>query len=200
MANANRPMGLSPVNTLNSGPYNGQARLYTILAANTNGFAIGDPVISTGQGGDSKGNPAITIAAATGPIRGVIVGLFDTWTNIAKVDNPNSTVRPAAAQTKDWYAMVVDDPNVVFEVQEIGTGTPLVAAAVGLNANLVAGANNGFVSGWQLNNATEDTEVDLQVKILGLAQRSDNAIGQYAKWLVKINNHELAAGTGSSTP
>jgi hypothetical protein len=33
------------------------------------------------------------------------------------------------------------------------------------------------------------------VKILGLARRQDNAYGPYAKWLVKINNHELSAGT-----
>lgn len=198
MPNANRPSGLSPVNTLNSGPYNGQARLYSILAANTNGFAIGDPVISA-PGADSKGVPAVTIAAATGAIRGVIVGIFDTYPNVAKIGNLDTITRPAAAQTGTWYVSVVDDPNVVFEVQEIGTGTPLAASAVGLNCNLVPGANNGFISGWQLSNSTEDTEADLQVKILGLVQRSENEIGQYAKWLVKINNHELAAGTGTVT-
>ena len=109
----------------------------------------------------------------------------------------DTTYRPAAAQTKDWYALVVDDPNTIFQVQEVGTGTPLTAIAVGLNANLVLGAGNGFVSGWTLNNGDEDVTSTLQVRLLGLARTAplSNAFGQYAKWLVKINNHELAAGT-----
>jgi len=194
MPNENRPLGLAPVQYLNGAPWNGQARLYAIPAAAVTAFAIGDPVI-TGGSADADGVPTIALAAATGAIRGVIVGLADTKGGMAKVGNPNSTIRPAAAQTTDWYALVVDDPNVIFEVQEIGTGTPLTAAAVGLNSNLVVGTNNGFVSGWLLDNAVEDVTVTLQVRLLGLVQRVDNAFGQYAKWLVKINNHELAAGT-----
>lgn len=195
MANENRPTGLSPVNTINSGPYNGQARLYAILAANTNAFAIGDPVITDTTGSDSDGVAAVTIAAATGPIRGVIVGIADQKGGFAKVGTPEQIIRPSGAKTTNWYVMVVDDPDVVFEVQEIGTGTQLTSAEVGLNANLVVGTNNGFISGWLLGNTTEDVTATLQVRLLGLAQRSDNAFGQYAKWLVKINSHELAAGT-----
>jgi hypothetical protein len=194
MANENRPMGLSPVNMITGAPYNGQARLYTILAANTNAFAIGDPVVTDPLGGDSDGVPAVTIAAATGAIRGVIVGIADQKQAMAKVGNLDQIIRPAGAKTTNWYVMVVDDPNIVFEVQEIGTGTPLAAADIGLNTNLVVGTNNGFVSGWLLDNATEAVTATLQVRILGLVQRSDNAFGAFAKWLVKINTHELAAG------
>lgn len=193
MANANRPSGLSPVSMITGAPYNGQARLYCILAADTSGYAIGDPVVTDAGGGNAKGIAAVKLAAATGPIRGVIVGIFDTYPGV-KIGNPNSIVRPAAAQTGDWYVMVVDDPFVVFEVQEIGTGTPLAVADIGLNANLVVGTNNGFVSGWQLGNTTEDVTSTLQCRILGLVQRADNAVGAYAKWLVKINSHELEPG------
>lgn len=200
MANADRPSGLSPVKHITGAPYNGQANVYAIAAANTDAFAIGDPVVSTGLGGAADGTPYCDLAAATGVIRGVIVGISDQKYGMAKISNPDSLIRPGAAQTKDWYVLVVDDPSVLFEVQEVSGGTPLAATAVGLNANLVAGTNNGYVSGWELSNATEDTEEGLQVKIMGLAQRADNAIGAHAKWIVKINNHELAAGTGSVTP
>src|SRR5690606_24920448 len=97
-------------------------------------------------------------------------------------------------QTDDWYALVVDDPNMIFEVQEIGTGTALTAAEVGMNVNLVAGTGNGYVSGWQVSNSGEDTTDTLQVRLLGLVQRQDNAFGPYAKWLVKINNSEFYLG------
>jgi hypothetical protein len=91
--------------------------------------------------------------------------------------------------------LVADSPDLVFEVQEVGTGTPLTAAEVGLNANLVVGTNNGYVSGWMLDNAAEAVTAALQCRILALVPRIDNAFGQYAKYLVKINNHELAAAT-----
>ena len=195
MPNANTPFGLAPVGSITGAPYNGKARVYAILAANTNGFAIGDPVATDAGGGAADGTPAVTIGVAGAAIRGVIVGIADTPGAFAKIGNPNSTVRPAAAQTKDWYVMVADDPALVFEIQEIGTGTPLAVADIGLNANFVAGANNGYVSGYLLDNTTELGTATLNLKILGLVQRADNAVGAYAKWLVKINNHELAGGT-----
>lgn len=194
MANANRPSGLTAVKHLISGPYNAQGNIYQIAAADTNAYAIGDPVVSSGSG-DANGVPGITLAAATGAIRGVIMGLGTYETLIANPNNLNSTIRPSGAQATDWYAIVADDPNIIFEVQEPGTGTPLTAAAIGFNVNLVVGTNNGFQSGWTINNTGAAVTSTLQVRLLGLSRRQDNAFGLAAKWLVKINNHELSAGT-----
>ena len=93
---------------------------------------------------------------------------------------------------------------MIFEIQEHGaTGsTQLTAAECGLNQIGYSGtAGNGFVSGWQLANttdATAATTATLQLRLLGLARRQDNAFGAYAKWLVQINVHELGHGTGAS--
>jgi hypothetical protein len=193
MANANRPSGLSPVRMITGAPYNGQATLYSIDKDYTTALYIGDPVISSGTAND-KGVQGITLAAVTGPIRGVIVGLGTSQGLLANPSNLDITYRPGAATTADWYALVVDDPNVVFEVQEIGTGTPLTKAACGLNADLETGTGNGFVSGWMVGNDNEAVTATLQVRLLGLAQRADNAFGQYAKWEVLINAHELRVG------
>lgn len=196
MPNVNSPFGLRATRNAFSAPYSGGVNLYAILAADTNAFAIGDPVVSSASGASVEGIPAITLAAATGALRGVVVGLFDTKPGVTRADDGgNSTIRPAGAKTKDWYALVVDDPNTVFEVQEVGTGTPLTASEIGNNTNLVVGTNNGYISGWMMDNATEGVGATLQVRILGLVQRPDNTIGQYAKYYVKINNHELSAGT-----
>ncbi len=197
MANSNSPNGLVPVKHLSGAPYNGAGNVYSIAAAySAAALYIGDPVISSGSA-DSNGIPGITLAAATGAIRGVIVAIGQDPNFYANPESLSTTYRPAAAQDTDWYALVVDDPNVIFQVQEVGTGTPLDASAVGLNANLVLGTGNGFVSGWTLNNGDEATTDTLQVRLLGLARTAPlaNAFGQYAKWLVKINNHELSAGT-----
>lgn len=197
MANSNRPMGLSPVKSIVGDAFSGQTNVYQIAAALTTAFAPGDPVVSSGSG-DANGVPGIALAAASGPIRGVIVGLGTYENGVFNPAGLDSIIRPAAAQAKDWYALVCDDPNTIFEVQENANGTALAAVDIGMNTILKVGNNNGFLSGWQLASATDATPAvtaTLQVRLLGLARKVDNAFGANAKWLVKINSHELSAGT-----
>lgn len=194
MSNAIRTNGLSPVKHFDTSSYSGQVNVYQIAAANTNGFAPGDPVVSSGSG-DANGVPGITLAAATGAIRGIVLGLGTSEAGIFNTNNLNSIVRPSGAQLQDWYALVADDPSLIFEVSEPATGTALTAAAIGFNVNLVAGANNGFASGWTISNTGAATTSTLQVRLWGLVRRQDNAFGNGARWLVSINNHELSAGT-----
>lgn len=200
MANANRPSGFSPVQYLNGSPWNGQARIYSIAAAYTTALYIGDPVKSSGTA-DANGVPGIVLGATTGALRGVIVGLGSAEGLIANPKNLDITYRPAAAQATDWYAMVVDDPDVLFEVQENANGTALAATEIGLNTISVSGTGSGFVSGWRLASATDatpDTTDTLQLRLMGLVRRQQNAFGAYAKHLVKINVHELGTGTGAA--
>ena len=200
MANANRPAGFIPVQYLNGAPWNGQARTYSIPAAYTTALYIGDPVISGGSA-DANGVPTVALGAATGALRGVIVGIGQGETDIANIVNPNITYRPAAAQAADWFCLVVDDPNVLFEIQENAGTQQLAAADIGLNTVPILAAGNGFVSGWTLasyTDATPATTATLQLRLMGLVRRQQNAFGAYAKHLVQINVHELAHGTGAA--
>jgi hypothetical protein len=195
MANANTPFGLAPVEYLSGSPWNGQCRRYYIPSTDGNAFAIGDVVVLAGDA-DAKGIASITLATPGSAVLGVIVGMGGEKYGGPSVDpsNLNTTIIPAT-KTKAYYVLVADDPNIIFEVQEIGTGTTLTSAAVGLNANLVAGTNNGYLSGWLLTNSTEATTATLDVKLLGLSQRvPDNTFGAYAKWNVLLNNHVYRAG------
>ncbi len=199
MANLNTPWGLKPVSYLDGNTWSGQARMYCIFSTDTNAYAIGDPVASDSvNGSDANGVAAVTLATAgTGnALRGVIVGAAGVVYGGPGGDpaNPYTTIVPAT-KTKNYYVMVVDDSNVVFEVQEVNSGTFIPATSVGLNANLSSGTNNGFVSGWVLNNVGVASGSTIQMKLLQLVQRKDNAPGLAQRWLVKINNHELAAGT-----
>lgn len=199
MANSNRPSGFAPVQYLNGAPWNGQARLYSIDAAYGTALYIGDPVISGGSA-DTRGVPNIVIGATTGALRGVIVGLGKSPGLIADPTNLNRIYRPAS-DADVWYALVVDDPNVIFEVQEESNGTQLAATEVGLNTISKSGTGNTYLSGWMLpsvTGATPNTTATLQLRLLGLSQLQNNAFGAYAKWLVKINVHELGTGTGAA--
>ena len=194
MANNNAPAGLVPVEYLSGAPWNGKARRYYIPSSDTNAYAIGDPV-TLGGGGDTQGVPSVVLATAGSGLVGAIVGAGGLTYGGMSADptNLNTTVIPAT-KTKDYYVLVADDPNTIFEVQEIGTGTALAAADIGLNANLVAGTNSGYQSGWLLTNTTEAVTATLDVKLMGLRQIPGNTFGAYAKWNVLINNHLYRTG------
>lgn len=197
MANANKPAGLVPVQYLGGSPWNGQARTYYIPSTDSNAYAIGDPVKTLSTGGDANGVPGVTIAVAgaSNAIRGVIVGIGAYEGGMFVPSFLDSIVIPAT-KTRAYYVMVVDDPAVMFSVQEAdASGSPLTAANCGQNINLLAGANNGFISGWQLDNTTVANTATLQMRLWGLIRTIDNAFGAQAKWLCTINQHELALGT-----
>ena len=206
MANVNRPAGLSPVRYLNGSPYNGAGNTYYIPSNDTNAYAIGDPMMFAGSA-DARGVASVTVATAgsTNLVLGSLLGAGGSVNGAMFGDplNLNTTVIPAT-KTHDYYVLIADDPNIIFEVQEVGTGTAFSATEVGLNCSLVAtaGANNtghnGYVSGWLLDNSTEAATAALQMRILGLAQRSDNAFGQYAKYLCLINNHAFKVGAAGT--
>ena len=199
MANANRPSGFTPVGYLNGAPWTGKARLYSIAANYGTALYIGDPVISSGTA-DANGVPGIAIANTTGAVRGVIVGLSKYEGMVGNPSNQDITYRPASDPAV-WYAMVADDPNIIFEVQEESNGTQLAATEIGLNTISKSGAGNGYVSGWMIpsaTGATPNTTATLQVRLLGLSRKPNNAFGAYAKHLVQFNVHELAHGTGAA--
>ena len=198
MANPNRPSGLLPTRYLNGSPWNGQVRTYFIDSDDSNAFAIGDPVTLSGSG-DGNGIAGVTLATAgTGnPVLGAIVGLGGVTYGAAFADPNNlfsGTLIPAT-KTKGYYVAVADDPNIIFVVQEGGAHAALDKTYIGVNANLLSGTNNGYVSGWLFNNNTTATTNTLQLQLLGLAQTEDNVFGTYAKWEVRINNHCFKAGT-----
>lgn len=198
MANANRASGFTPVQYLNGAPWDGKARLYSVAASNTYAIGIGDPVISSGTA-NSDGVAGVvragTTGSCTGALRGVCVGVGKYEGLMANPSNLDTTVWPASAATAG-YIMVVDDPNVIFQIQEESNGTQLAATDVGLNQVSLAAVTGTYGSGWLLRSttgATPNTTSTLQLRLLGLARIPNNAFGAYAKWLVKINVHELAS-------
>jgi len=196
MANVSRISGLSPVAYLNGAPWNGQARTYCIPSTDNNAYAIGDPMAFAGSA-DANGVPTVILATAgtNNPVLGPIVGPGGTKYGGPLMDPTDlDNILIPATKTKNYYVAIVDDPNVIFEIEEESTGTAFTAAEVGLNANLVAGTNNGYVSGWMIDRTSPAVTATLQLRLLSLAQRQNNTFGDYAKWWVLINNHSYRIG------
>lgn len=195
MANVNQPSGLSPVGHILGIDWSSKTQRYYIPQADTNAYAIGDPVTLAGSA-DSNGVPSITIAVAgTNVILGAIVGMGGPQYGGVSADTANlNIITIPATKTKAYYVEVVVDPYVLFEIQDDGSAV-LGAGDVSSNYNLVAGANNGYVSGWQLAANSSNVGNTRQVQILQLAQKPNNALGVNAKWIVRIVNHQFLPGT-----
>ena len=193
MANVDRPNGLKPVGSRGAANWNGAVNMYLLDSGDATATFVGDLVKLAGSAGaagtvvngyDVEGMPTIAQSAAGDVHIGVIVGLLPLQTNLETKHRAASTNR---------IALVSDDPMTVYEIQEVSGGTALVAAAVGLNANVVVGSGNTTTgaSGMELDNSTEATTAALDVHILGLVRRPDNAFGEHAKYLVMISDHSF---------
>lgn len=196
MANVSKPSGLTPKKYLNGADWTGQVNFYSIDSGDGNAYAVGDPVGLTGTG-SANGIPGVTLGTAGNTIVGVIVSAGGTNAFGGPYVDPTNlnTVKIPATKTQNYYVAVVDDPNVIFEIQEVNG--PLAVTDLGLNANFQynapANAVNAY-SGVLLNATGKATTSTLNLKILRFVQRVDNVIGLFAKWEVLINNHQYRAG------
>ena len=196
MANIDRPSGLKPVGTKGAANWSGKVNMYAVADDDTTAIFVGDLVKLAGTAGeageeiygmDVEGMPEVTQSAAGDKSVGVVVGFLANQDNLTTKHRAASTAR---------VALVSDDPDTIYEVQEVSGGTALTSTAVGNNANVVVGAGNATtgVSGMELDNATEANTAGLNLQILSLSKKPDNNMGEHAKWLVMVNDSEFRVG------
>lgn len=194
MANTDIPSGLKPVKTLSGAPWSGKANVYYIPATDSTAMFKGDAVKSAGSADATGKFPTVAQAAAGDAIRGVIIGFGEDPHVMIKPDNPNRKYRPASTA---MYCLVVDDPNVIFEIQEDSDGGALAATSVGLSADLVVGSGS-TVTGLSAMEIDSSSAVSTAAtcKLLRVVDREDNALGTNARWEVLIAEHEMKLATG----
>ncbi|MEJ0093819.1 MAG: hypothetical protein WDN46_10350 [Methylocella sp.] len=194
MANANVPRGLIPYRRTTGEPFNGAGNIYFIPASNPNNIFIGDPLTYLTNSADNEGIPGVTLATAgsSNNILGAMLGRIPGGEPQVAVTRDFPPFMPANTA---GYILVADDPDLLYEVQENGA---MVQGAPGRNVNLVAGVGSMITSysGWMLNSSTLNVTNTLQMKIIRLLEQADNAVGQNAKWLCRINLNALTSTTG----
>jgi hypothetical protein len=189
----NAPQGLVPVKKLDGSAWTGATNPYQITSTYATALFRGDPVTILSDGTLGVG---VAGSACLGAFWGV---KFIDSTGRVRFENywPGN---PGVLTGSSVEALVIDDPNTVFTIQETsGTGTagtPLALADRGLNANFLytAGSTATGQSAVSLNNATEADTATLNLKILQLDPTPGNAVGAFANWLVVINNHLYRGG------
>lgn len=201
MNGTNAPFGLKPVRLLNGAAYTGGGSPYPIASGYATSLYSGDPVTLL-----SDGTIGIGVAGSA------IIGVFDHVEYQPATGAPVYGYWPASTTVKTGtvaVAYVHNNPEIVFQVQESNgsgaAGTPLALADVNLNANFYVGTGNASInpegrSGTTIDNSTENTTANLNLKIMALAPFAPgvNPVGDFAVWEVTINNHILKGGTGTA--
>jgi len=181
MANVDKAFGLRPLGNLSA---SGSQKQYGYEIADNQAGAIyqGD-LVTLKDGYILQFDPASHTAA---------VGVFNgcnyadpttgkpTWKNYY----PGSINITQGKITAD----VMDDPSQLFLIQNDGTS---VAANYGKNADIVVGTGSTTtgVSANEISTSTIATTAALNLKIVGLWDVPNNAIGEFAVVVVKINEH-----------
>lgn len=197
MANANAPFGLRPINE-NGTPWSGQGKLIAFASGNSNNLFLGDPLVPVG-GGDGNGVPYMTIATAGAGnvVSGGFIGMSNGPAGSGYTLTRDLPVYRQASIAN--YGFICDDPNQLYAIMEDSVGGAMAAGtAPSDNADLVAGSGStvsGF-SGWMLDSSTVGTGATKQLRILGLLRGPNNAIGNFAVWVCRLNLPALWSTTG----
>ena len=181
MANVDKAFGLRPLGNLSAS--GSQKQFGYEIADNQAGAIFQGDLVTVYDGYLVQFNPSTHTAA---------VGVFNGCNYI----DP-TTGKPT---WKNYYpgsvnitqgkiiADVLDDPNQLFIIQNDGTSA---AANYGKNADVVVGTGSTTtgVSAMELDTSTIANTAALNVKIVGLWDVPNNAVGEFAVVVVKINEH-----------
>lgn len=193
MANDNFPRGLYPLKPPAGGMI--PCNIYEVSTAAD--IYLGQPV-----GKDAGG---LLVGAATAGASGVLylgvaLGFLDA--NQASIPETDPFLDVSDA-TGARYVIVSDDPNQEYLVQEDTGGTALALTERGATIDLIYRGGGGAVTGdantgWATLELDASTVVTTNSGALTIQRLHDqinsdgtqNAVGDYAKWVCTITNHQ----------
>lgn len=103
----------------------------------------------------------------------------------------------SAASTRKADFLVYDHPDQKYTIQDDSDTTGMTQASIGANADITVTTGNTTTlrSAHEIDSNTINTTNTLALKILGLhpieAGSFATTTGEWRKWIVKINSHQL---------
>jgi hypothetical protein len=185
MANNDKAFGLRPLGNLAG---TGAQKQYGYeIADNQAGAIFQGDLVTLKDGYILQFNPVSHTAAV-----GVFNGCFYNDPTTQKPTWKNYYPGSINITQGKIIAEVLDDPSQMFIIQNDGTSA---ATDYGLNADVVVGTGNTVtgLSAIELDTSTIATTAALNLKIIGLWDVPNNAIGAYAVVVVKINEHSYGS-------
>lgn len=192
MSNPNAAFGLRATATL--GRANTTINEYAHPSGDGTALFIGDPVVTTAEGGTSASSSQVpdgtpyVIASGTvtnTAIRGAVALVRPTLTNL--------TLQYGAAST-EYGLYVHDDPNQLFTV--MSNGTVLIddiSDTMGLTSG--SGSTTTGLSAYVATESTGHSDNAYVLRIIRMAPIVNNILGANSVLQTKINLHELTTTT-----
>ena len=203
--NVNAPRGFRLVDSM----VGGKPRINMYLIAATDGTAtfVGDLVTLEGTAGsagtvvngiDVEGMPTVIQSTIVSTPVGVVVGFLPKQSDLSVKYREASTAR---------IALVADDPEAIFEIQEDSLVSTVKAADIGEAFDIVIGSGS-TTTGLSANmiDSTAHATTGKTFRVLRLAPRPDNTMGdgtitgstatRYAKWLGTFAEHQYKSVDG----
>ena len=195
MANIDAPFGLRPIAKLGSAPGGTVGTTKYKISSGASALFTGDPVKLKADGSiEVKGGAG----AITGAISGVFMGCFYTDPTTGKPTFRNNY--PDGLAATDAIAFISDDVNQLYIAQQ--DANDIGAADLGNNAEMImaAGSTTTGMSKAEIDSSTAATgNATYMLKILDFYDTpSNDTTAANSVLVVKINNHQLAASTGTA--
>jgi hypothetical protein len=189
MANVDGAFGARPIGTLDGSPWNSSVRSYPVDSSNGTAIFPGDFIKL-----EDDGN--VAPAAATNAILGVCVGVV--------VDRavPNTEHPGYLPASTAGNVLVCVGKDVLYEIQEDGNmASGGARTVIGSNGDIVAGAGSTTTgrSAHELDSSdvttNDTTPASAQLRVIDYVHNETNdPLLSNAKWIVMINEHQLAEG------
>lgn len=180
-----KPYGLLPVNLIGGQVFAGSTRLMSIASGYGTDIFFGDVVKRVSNG---------TIEKDTGTSTATPVGIFMgcTYTNPSTKQKLFYQNYPAGTSASDIQAYVADDPDVLFKVATVSSGTTVAfygPGIIGENAVLCqnAGSNNTGDSAVAIFGGNTATTASFPIRIVDVVPDTGNGSNGYCEWICKFN-------------
>ena len=192
------PYGLKPVNLIGGQVFAGSTRLMQIASGYATNIFYGD-LVQRVAGGTIEKDVGTTTATPCGIFLGV------SFTNSSTGQVQQQQFYPASQAIKSGtqiFAVVADDPDTLFQVAVVSSGTTISGVgitAIGNNATLVqnAGSTTSGNSAVAILDSTATTNT-LPIRIIDVVRDTATAADNFPEVIVKINAtmHQYNNATG----
>ena len=183
-----KPYGLKPVNLIGGQVFAGSTRNMKIASGYATNIFYGDVVKLVSDGTVEKDTGTTTVAA--NGVAGVFLGC--TYTNPSTKQPVWSQYWPASTVASDAYAIVADDPDVLFKVAAVSSGTTVAfygQTVIGNNVALVqnSGSTTTGDSAVGVDGTSAAATVSLPIRIVAGVPDTANSSGEFCDFICKFN-------------
>lgn len=181
-----KPYGLKPINLIGGQVFAGATRQIKIASGYPTDIFYGDVVRVSSDGVIVKEEGTTTVTRVVGVLLGV------QFTNPSTKQIQFQQFWPAGTVASDAVAFVADDPDQLFKVAAVSSGTTVAfygRTLIGNNVALVQNSGSTVTgnSAVGIDGSSAAVTASLPIRIIDVVPDTANAAGNFCEFIVKWN-------------